>query len=454
MSIFHRSQLNLASLTLILAALGGCSRSSGETQSESAAGPPGGPPAGPPPSLVRVATVEAREVSPRRTAVGTVRPIHSSLVASASDGVVEDFPVEQGMYVKKDSVLSQLRLFSTNLALDEQRAVLAERRAQYEQSLKPRTEDVTEAQARQAAADAAFRNAERRLREQEALLRRGAVTESTVKDARDVYDESRQQLAAARAVAERVAAGVREEEKRQAKARLDAQQKHVEWLEAEKEKRTTRAPFDGYIVQEHTDRGQWLSKGAPVVLLAGLDQVDVEVQVDQEFINQVQPGQSVPLRIAGVPQPSAGDGRWTGTVHQIVPRSDWESGSRSFPVVVRVKNRISDIDGRPVPLLREGMMAEAEFSGRPVFAVLVPKDSLVRTSRGTFVFALNPPDEAGNVSVSQISVQTGLSEGSQIQVTSSELKSGMKVVTEGAERLRPFQTVRVMEQETPAEAAE
>lgn len=431
----------------------GCSRSSGDTEADGAAGADAGRAAGPPPALVRVATVQAKEISPRRTAVGTVRPVHSSIVASASDGVVDEFPVEQGMFVKEGDVLSQLRMHSTDLALAEQRAVLEERRAQSLEAEKPRPEDVEEAQAKQAAAEALLRNAERRLREQQSLLARGAVTDSTVKDAKDAYDEARQQLLAATAAARRASVGMRDEQKLQAKARLEAQQKHVEWLEAEKEKRITRAPFDGFIVQEHTDRGQWLGKGDPVVLLAGLGKVDIEVQVDQEFVDEIMPGQKVRLKIAGVPQPSSGDGRWEGIVHRIVPRSDWETGSRSFPVVIRVDNRISEINKQPIPLLREGMMAEAEFYGRPVFGTLVPKDSLVRTSRGTFVFALNPPDENGNVSVRQISVETGLSEGAWMQAR-GELQSGVQVVTEGAERLRPFQTVSLLPDEDEEGASE
>ena len=78
----------------------------------------------------------------------------------------------------------------------------------------------------------------------------------------------------------------------QAAARLEAQVKHVEFLKAELEKRTTKAPFDGFVVEEHTNAGQWLSKGAPVVTLADLKFVEVEVQVDQQYIDQIQPGES------------------------------------------------------------------------------------------------------------------------------------------------------------------
>lgn len=404
-----------------------------------------GPPA-PPPALVRVSSVRSEEIAPRLIAVGTVRPRHVSTVASASDGVVDEFTVEEGGFVKANTVLSRLRIQSTDLALDEQRAVLMEREAMYQQTLKPRREDVEEARAQQRAAEATLENADRRFKELQSLVKRGATNQSDVDDAEQILAEAKNKALAAAAVFERVSSGTREEEKQQAQARLMAQQKHVEFLEAEKEKRITKAPFDGFIVSEETYLGQWLSKGDPVVKMAMLDEVDVEVPVDQSFISQVNPGSNVDLKINGSANADSTDGRWQGTVVSIVPRSEWETGSRSFPVIVRVKNRMNGTSESPVPTLREGMMAEVEFFGTPLQAKMVPKDSLVRTSRGTFVFAINPPEPDKPLSVRQVLVEPGISKGDSIQVLTDELIPGEQVVTEGAERLRPFQTVSVIEQ--------
>lgn len=407
--------------------------------------PAAAPPARPP-ALVRVRTVRLEEIAPRLVAVGTVRPRHSSIIASAADGVVDEFSVEEGDFVKAKTVLSRLRMFSTDLAIDEQRSILAEREAMHQQTLSPRKEDVDEAKAQQLASEAFLENADRRFRELKSLMQRGATNQSDVDDAEQILAEAKNRAVAAKAVYERVVSGTREEEKLQAKARLNAQLKHVEWLEAEKEKRITRAPFDGFVLSEETYLGQWLSKGAPVVTMAMLDEMDVEVPVDQSFISQVARGTEVKLKVTGTPDLDSDDGRWTGTVISIVPRSEWETGSRSFPVIVRVKNRMGGSAETPIPTLREGMMAEVEFFGTPQQAKMVPKDSLVRTSRGTFVFALNPAEDGKPLSVSQMLVETGISEGDSIQVQSEQLQPGMQVVTEGAERLRPFQTVSVLEE--------
>lgn len=439
-----RHVVPVAILSAIL--LGGCS-SSNETSPDSANANADGPPA-PPPALVRVSTVRSEQISPRLIAVGTVRPRHVSTIASAADGVVDEFPLEAGNFVKANTVLSRLRILSTDLALDEQRAVLTEREAMYQQTQKPRKEDVEEAKAQQLAAEASLENAARRFKELQSLVKRKAANQSDVDTAEQVLVEAKNRALAAKAVFERVASGTREEEKLQAQARLQAQKTHVAWLEAEKEKRITRAPFDGFIVSEETYLGQWLSKGDPVVRMAILKEVDVEVPVDQSFISQVMPGVNVRLKINGTPHLESDDGRWTGTVVSIVPRSDWETGSRSFPVIVRVKNRMSQSQDAPVPTLREGMMAEVEFFGTSQQAKMVPKDSLVRTSRGTFVFVVNPPEQDQPLSVSQILVDPGISKDGAIQVLSDDLLPGQQVVTEGAERLRPFQSVSILEKPT------
>jgi multidrug efflux pump subunit AcrA (membrane-fusion protein) len=100
------------------------------------------------------------------------------------------------------------------------------------------------------------------------------------------------------------------------------------------------------------------------------------------------------------------------------------------------------------------MMAEAAFRGVSVKALLVPKDSVVRTSRGAFVFVVNPAEEGKPLSVRQVMVSLGLGSDLWIQVQGESLSAGQQVVTEGAERLRAFQTVTVMSPAAAANAVE
>ena len=441
-SLFTRrfALLSNTAITAIMAMVTGCSQ---EKEPE-----PG--PALQPAALVRVEPIVRKSIAPEFRALGNVRPRHMSIVASGADGIVAEFPIDVGDFVSEEALLSQLRMEATQRDIEEQEAVLKEREAELKEISNPRQEDKDEAQARKASADVACSNAERRLQELRALSERGAANQSEVKDAQEERDAAEQTRLAAIAMLSKIS-HPRLETVLQAEARLEAQQKHVEFLKAERDKRSTKAPFAGFIVEEHTNVGQWLSKGAPVVTLAQLDEVEVEVQVDQQYIDQISPGRTVTMQIQGTGSHNGlvrKEGiNWIGVVDSVVPRSNWQNGSRSFPVIVRITNEIETTTMPPIPAIREGMMAEATFQGELIEAILVPKDSLVRTTRGTFVFVINPASEGQPLSVRQVMVTPGLSTGGAIQVTGESLEPGQQVVTEGAEGLRAFHTVEIMKEE-------
>ncbi len=421
----------------LVSVLPGCSQSASQAiGDESGAGKSadatstGKAPVSPPPALVRVAVIRQENITPEFRALGNVRPRHMSVVASGSDGVVAEFPVEVGDFVNEGTVLSQLRNESTNLEIAEQEALLDERKAELTEISVPRKEDEAEAQARKLSADITFSNANRRLEELELLHKRGAANQSELKDAQDTLDAAEQTQLAAAAMLSKIS-NPRVETVMQAKARVEAQEQHVKFLEAEREKRTTKAPFTGFVVEEHSYVGQWLSKGAPVVTMAELTEVEIEVQIDQQYIDQIAPGRPVILNVQGSGTRDGKSREWKGEVDSVVPRSNWQSGSRSFPVIVRVDNDIDKSTMPPVPALREGMMAEATFRGEAVDGTLVPKDSMVRTSLGTFIYVINPSTDGRPLSVRQVLVTTGVSADTWIQVIGDGLAAGQQVVTEG-----------------------
>lgn len=402
----------------------------------------GGPPGGPPPALIRVKPAEQRQVEPKVVVVGSITPRHTSIVASGSDGQVEEFHVEEGQFVKKGTPLSVLRMKSTDLEILQAKSLLREREHELaEMETGSREEDKLEAKARMLVAKAAVENTAAKFERVDALFKRNAINKEEFDEAREKAEAAKQLLAAAEATWKRIEKGSRDEQIEQSRARAQAQKEHVEWLEAEKEKRTTLAPFDGFVVKEQTYLGQWLSKGDPVVMLAQMDDVDVVVNVDQGDLSSVQLGEKAAVRVLGCQQVD-----WTGEIVSIVPRSDWQAGSRGFPVKVRIRNKPDDFSKSP-PLLKEGMMAEVTFKGPGVDAVMVSKDALVRTSRGILVYAFVPDEKNPKAgSVRMIPVMTGVSDGNDIQVMGEGLAAGVPMVVSGAERLRPFQNVQIAEE--------
>lgn len=486
--------LSLLSAAILSVACAGCGK---DEQAQGRGRRPGGP-------NVYIQRIVHKELAPRVTAVGSVTPRRTSIVASGANGVVEHYFVNEGEWVEAGTVLSLLRMESSTRQLNEAKALHEQRKAEFEESKSSRPEEISAALFRMKAAEFAKKTAKERYDRALDAFKKNAISADDLAEIKQQRDQTEKLFQAAEQEHKQLEAGPRQEKRDQAEYRMKAQGEQVGFLEAEHAKRTTRAPFSGYVVKEHSYIGQWLSKGDPVATLARLDHVDIVVNVDQEDIRHVQVGKDVDVAIDGFrlvsitttddqSYPKAllesesvesvtlllPNGRqvtvakskiatrqplsWNGHVVQIVPKSEWQAGSRGFPVKVRVKNwfryvpvpngnQLFGIEIRKLPVLNEGMMATVTFTGRKTFAFLVHKDALVRSTRGmkinVFVPAEGEPkDKPKKGSTYQLGVKTGIGDGDLIQVTPrptnagepAELHPNMFVVTEGGERLLPVQ---------------
>ncbi|MEZ6067771.1 MAG: efflux RND transporter periplasmic adaptor subunit [Planctomycetaceae bacterium] len=404
----------------------------------------GGPQARP--ALVRVADVERRLVKPVVSGVGTVVARRTSVVASGADGKVDKLLVRVGDIVEEDQELSILNMLTTNLGIQEAEAVLAERQQEYVQAEKSREDQIAEARAQMEAADVAMKITATRLQRQEQLSREGAGIRDSLDEARERAESAAKAFDAAKSVYEMTVKGTPVE---QAQARLQAQEHQVAFLKAERDKRTTHAPFRGIVVAEHTESGQWLSKNDLVVTIADLlEDVEVVVNVDQRDLAYIQVGSEVQVEVAG-----AADCADTGRVVAIIPRSQWEQGSRTFPVKVAIPNKMRTAGDKPQPVLQEGMLARLKFEGPEYEATLVPKNALVRAETGPRLYVVVPGEQPGTGKAKPVMVQEGPAYGEFVEVYGDELQPGMQVIVEGAERLKPFNDLMIQPDAPAAGAA-
>jgi len=393
----------------------------------------GGPPAeraGRPPTDVTVAEVRRDDIAVQISSVGTVVPLDVSRVAARGNGRVESFPLREGALVKAGEVLAQLQTSTIEIEIEAAEALLKEKQQTLAlQEAGYRSEEIAQAEARMLAAEAIYRRAVAALERRQQLHEQGSITDDELDDATYTATQTEQLYAEATADFEMKQAGNRAEDIEAARAAVEAQKQEVARLKEEMGKRTICSPFDGYIVEKHTDVGEWVSEGGMVATVARLDIVEVEVQVDEKYVDQIDVGGMVDVHIDAIgPEPRK------GTIQAIVPRSNWQQGSRSFPVVVRMDNEYVD----EVPRLKEGMIARITFSGKPHEALLAHKDSIVRSSGKPIVYVVG----AGN-KIRGVPVTEGISDGSYIEIF-GEVTDGELLVVEGAERVRPFDQVNVL----------
>ncbi|HDY66639.1 MAG TPA: efflux RND transporter periplasmic adaptor subunit, partial [Candidatus Scalindua sp.] len=216
---------------------------------------------------VVVSRIVQMDVSQPVNMVGTVFPLRESIVACEIEGLVEEFPVKRGDYVKKGQVLAKLRTKSLKIQLkgvkaDEHLALIEYERAKE-------------------------------------LYEGEAISHSEL----DEFE-----------------------------TKLVAQEAEVEGVEDSIGKCTITAPFDGKIIEEHTEVGQWLDKGEEVVSLIELDYVKVRVPVPEKYIQNLKVGDECKVSFSAL-----GGITRNGNIIHIVPQAN--ARGRTFPVYIKLDNK-------------------------------------------------------------------------------------------------------------------
>ncbi len=384
------------------------------------------------PAAVTVSTVVERQVREGQTFVGTVTPVRRSSVGSAVDGRVAEFPINNGDFVRKGQPLAQLLTETIGHEVAAARSELKLREVELlELENGTRPEELRRAKAVMLADQALLEYERKRLKRAQDLFDRTAINDdelqlivSEATRAEQKYQQSFEDHAIA-------VAGPWIEQIEQARARVAMQQSITQKLTDQLGKHTIKAPFDGYIVAEHSEVGQWVQRGQLVAEVVALDEVDVVAQVLENHAAHVEIGQVVRVEVPALPGHV-----FTGRVVSVVPQADLRS--RTFPVGVRVKNELAGSG----PLLKSGMLAKTTLpTGPQTKAMLVPKDALVLGGPQPAVYVVIPAEKEGQT-VRPVPVALGIASGPLIQIV-GDLKPGDQVVVRGNERLRPGQPIKV-----------
>jgi len=401
------------------------------------------------PQPVTVSSVLEQTIRQGRSFVGSIEPVRVSTIGSRVSQRVVAFPVEEGQRVQENDLLAQLRTETLEIQLEAAQADLEARRqelAELENGSRP--EEIEAARAELGRTEALRNYSRTRRRRIENLLRNQSASPEELDLAISNAEQAEQQYRKAEAELELLVKGPRKEKIAQAKAKVAVQEQEVRRLKDQLAEHEIRAPFDGYVTQEHTEVGQWVTPGDPIVELIELDRVDLVVNVLEDYVPAVSMGTEARVAVEAVPNRT-----FSGKVTQIVPRADLQS--RSFPVKIRLDN--VHTDGTQDVLLKAGMLAKATLPvGEPHPARLVHKDALVLGGQSPTVVVVRMPEDDPDAKVGTVKlvpVSLGIARGSMIEIK-GPVEPGSLVVVQGNERLRPGAKVRIidrLEPEWPAE---
>jgi len=177
-----------------------------------------------------------------------------------------------------------------------------------------------------------------------------------------------------------------------------------------------RAPFDGLITERLRNIGERLNVSDEVIRIVNPDSLEVVARAPLNTVNFIADGAVLKLH------------------------NDFRSGDASVRTIVPFGNPQShmfevrlDVDPELWTVGESVRLSMPTANVKEVLAV--PRDALILRREGASVFRVND-----DMTAEQISVITGLGDGSHIEVI-GELKAGDRVVTRGAERLSDGMTV-------------
>jgi len=186
------------------------------------------------------------------------------------------------------------------------------------------------------------------------------------------------------------------------------------------------APMSGVIGERFAQPGEKLPSDARVVSVIDLSRLEIEALVPGSEIGTVRIGQSVQLRIEGVP------GEQAGQIVRIAPATS--AGTRSVPVYIRLKSQN--------PAIRAGLFAQGRLVVEELREqIAVPLSAIRDAGARHFVYAIEQ-DLLVERDIVLGLVDDGTDGIVRVQATSG-LKAGDRIVINNLGRLRTGSPVRV-----------
>src|SRR6266480_479146 len=445
------------------------------------------------------------------TASGEVRPIRYIKLTSEVPGRIEEIYVNPGDQVTLGKPL--VRVDPTQLQSSQEAQWAAAQQAvneiqsarnavsNAEQGLVVAESSVASARQQlvslQTSVDRAqvdLNTAQRELKRASDLIEAGVASRSEYDAARDRFDQAKIALQTARANLESQRIAVKEAVERSnlqkiavqeaktgiksSEMRANQQQALLRGQSSQRSKATQLSPLNGVVADIPTRVGEFAVanlSSTPLMTIADMSTINVEVNVDETEISNVEVGQPVKVKIDAL-----GDKEILAVVLQknplAVSKSDTQGGlsnrvnvqeAKEFKVTIELKDMADEVRNA----LRPGMSATATITTKVKTNVLaVPLEAIVEKSPpapspGPSMASSAPtpvgekPKEKKGVyildktnKVKFVEVVTGITGESDIEITSG-LQAGVEVVTGPSRVLKTLKDGTSVKRQTRASAA-
>ncbi|MGK0470878.1 MAG: membrane fusion protein (multidrug efflux system) [Candidatus Azotimanducaceae bacterium] len=211
------------------------------------------------------------------------------------------------------------------------------------------------------------------------------------------------------------------------KAALDAAKARVQEAEAQFDKKTLTAPFDGILGLRLADIGEYLFVGTPVVEINMLDPILVEYMLSEKELAIVDIGDPVEVTVA-----ATGSEVFTGVITAI--------NSSVTPETRTVQLRAQLLNSQQS--LKPGMFATIRTMAEGIQQVIVvPNTALSFNTYGDFAYVLTK-NKNGQLVTERRTLETGATRDGMTEIKKG-LAPGERIIASGLLRLRAGQRVQI-----------
>lgn len=274
-------------------------------------------------------------------------------------GRIDAIAVDEGERVERGELLATLDAASIEARTAEADAAVAQARAQLAKLRSGnRPQDIGQARARVAAAEAAARNAQADYQRRQALVEPGAISRDQWAQTVADRDRAAAQLAEARQALLLVAEGARSEDIAAAEAQLRATEAGRRGAGTDLQDTRLVAKSAGTVVTRAREPGAIVQPGETVLTLSIDRPMRVRAYIGEPDLSRIAPGMKVAVKADGNPK------SYTGTIGYISPRAEFtpksvETADLRTDLVYRLRIIVENPDGA----LRQGQPVTVEVPG-------------------------------------------------------------------------------------------
>jgi len=306
-------------------------------------------------ALILLLSCRGRELGGPISASGTIEAVEVSVAAKTS-GQVEKVLVEEGSRVQNGDELAVIDSDALAIQLRQAEAGVELARSQLDLLLKgARIEDVRQTEEAAKQADANLFLAGEDLKRIRNLYEKESATAKMKQDAETHYQVAQAQHEAAQQALLKVRKLSRPEEVRAAQARFAQAEAGRDLLKKTIADATIISPLSGIVTHKAVEPGEYVGPGTPLLTIADLDSVRLNIYVTEVELGRVRLGQRAEIRIDSHPDRSL-----SGTIIFISPEAEFtpknvQTREERVKLVYRVKIEIPN----PENILKPGMPADA-----------------------------------------------------------------------------------------------